>query len=686
MHRIRARIAALVLSAASACGASAAPVAVAPPVSEAPRARPDVPGRTGAIGVGFATACSIDDGVARCWGDGSYGQLGDAASSYATSPRVVPGTSELVQISPGSMATCARRRDGQVVCWGASHGDSSEHLAPTPIAELDAASAIAVGDGFACAVQRGHVLCWGRNDHGELGGASTSRTPTPIAGIDDAVDVDCNAAYACAIRSDGSVVCWGSNAYGQIGNGTSGNDPTPPTRVVNVAHAVEIELAIDYACARTSEQTIWCWGSNGQNGRGGGEDASPATTVDWLHDVVDIAVGEFTCVTRAGGAVVCWGNDPDPNATGATTEHPDLATATEIDGGDFLACARLGDGSVHCMGLNTRGQVGDGTSTERPIAAEVAGLDDAVSIAATETYVCVARRTGELACWGADDGATPQGYDHFAGWEHFTTVPDVTGVVAVAASQGTCVLHADGSVACCGMHGGCDRFAMTAIAGFDHAREIAVDGTALCARVDGGTVRCDRWWLDGACAGAAHGREVRDVARLRGVTALASAGCASTADGTSCWRPPAAGHASCPPAPLAGAADATSVASFQDSYCALAASGEVRCATAEGEGEAMFRTEPTTVLTDAIDVCVGAWFGCAVRRDGSVVCFGHGDDGQLGAGSFASSTTPVAVVGVSGAVEVACGVAHACARLGDGHVWCWGDDRTGQLGDAPPDD
>ncbi len=77
----------------------------------------------------------------------------------------------------------------------------------------------------------------------------------------------------------------------------------------------------------------------------------------------------------------------------------------------------------------------------------------------------------------------------------------------------------------------------------------------------------------------------------------------------------------------------------------------------------------------------GAKHTCAVREAGAVVCWGDNDDGQLGNGGGADSSTPVET-GIFDGVIVAAGVSHSCAVLSNGELACWGLNTNGQLGDG----
>lgn len=75
-------------------------------------------------------------------------------------------------------------------------------------------------------------------------------------------------------------------------------------------------------------------------------------------------------------------------------------------------------------------------------------------------------------------------------------------------------------------------------------------------------------------------------------------------------------------------------------------------------------------IDDAVDISAGGFFACALRSDGTVVCWG---EGPLGDGTNESSWSPVQVKGLPGPVkQIAVGGMHACALTEDGTVLCWG--------------
>jgi alpha-tubulin suppressor-like RCC1 family protein len=138
-----------------------------------------------------------------------------------------------------------------------------------------------------------------------------------------------------------------------------------------------------------------------------------------------------------------------------------------------------------------------------------------------------------------------------------------------------------------------------------------------------------------------------------------------------------------------------SVAAGGAHSCAVASDGTVWCwgANQSGQlGNGSFATAgvPAQVIDaagdpfTAGDVDAGFDFTCARRLDGTAWCWGSGP--RLGGGDLPDQPTPHQVQTAGGAldavVQVSAGESHACAIRRDGTVWCWGANDTAQLGDT----
>ena len=256
-------------------------------------------------------------------------------------------------------------------------GDDSEYIS------------ISAGFSHTCAIlDEGSVSCWGLNDNGELGdGTNTDRnTPTQTASLGTdrtAVAIAAGRYHTCAILDDRSVSCWGENLFYQIGDGTN-DDRLVPTNTVSLGEgrtAVAIDANSAFTCAILDDGSVSCWGHNalGQLGDGTTTDRNSPTQTSSLgtdRTAVAIAAGySQTCAILDDRSVSCWGiNDRGQLGNGTTTDRNSPTqtsslgtdrTAVAIAAGYYHTCAILDDGSVSCWGDNEYSQLGDGTTIDR---------------------------------------------------------------------------------------------------------------------------------------------------------------------------------------------------------------------------------------------------------------------------------------------------------------------------------
>ena len=70
------------------------------------------------------TCVLVAGGTVECWGDNSFGELGDGMTGNAmtgtstASPQAVTGLSNVAAIYAGPEQACAQRSAGSISCWG----------------------------------------------------------------------------------------------------------------------------------------------------------------------------------------------------------------------------------------------------------------------------------------------------------------------------------------------------------------------------------------------------------------------------------------------------------------------------------------------------------------------------------------------------------------------------------------
>ena len=304
------------------------------------------------IAGGYHT-CGIRSSDSRvlCWGRGNEGQLGDSSTAVheVGNPNVTVDNSSYSSISTGRTHTCGiRTNDSRVLCWGddtygqIGNGDTSENLVPTNTTDSSAYTSISAGWRQTCGIRTNdsRVLCWGNGDYGQLGDGSnaTHNTLNPNITTDSSVytSISTGTMHTCGIRAnDSRVMCWGQGTSGQLGDGQMiVSKPNPNVTTDSSAYS-SVSAGEYHTCGiRVNDSRAMCWGRGLEGELGDGQmivnKPNPNVTTD-SSAYVSINTGEYhTCGIRANDSrVMCWGqasygqlgdgqtavNKPNPNIT-----------------------------------------------------------------------------------------------------------------------------------------------------------------------------------------------------------------------------------------------------------------------------------------------------------------------------------------------------------------------------------
>jgi alpha-tubulin suppressor-like RCC1 family protein len=170
-------------------------------------------------------------GAAYCWGDNGGGQLGIGTMDLTphAQPAAVSGGLVFTTVSAGlGEHSCARTAAGAAYCWGQNtygalgNGTQTQSFVPVAVSGgLAFAQLIAGGFiGHSCGLTSGATgYCWGENEVGAIGdGTTTDRlVPVPVAGGIGFTSLDAGYRHTCGHASSGKLYCWGSNRAGQLG-------------------------------------------------------------------------------------------------------------------------------------------------------------------------------------------------------------------------------------------------------------------------------------------------------------------------------------------------------------------------------------------------------------------------------------------------------------------------------------
>lgn len=274
--------------------------------------------------------------------------------------------------------------------------------------------------------------------------------------------------YGCSLDYGGEMYCWPGNPWLRP-KGAIGSQPV-----------VKLVDGEDTRCAIAEDARAYCWlsNTNGEVGDGTVTYASSPVAVDTSgvlagKDLVDIAIGKnHTCAVDTSGSVYCWGLNTDGqlgNGTNTSSTSPVAVNmsgvlagqvVTKVTAGNAHTCALSESGLAFCWGNNSSGRLGNGSTTfsNVPVAVSVSGSlsgKKITDITSGYYFNCVIADT-QAYCWGSgSQGVLGNG----AQTSSTTPTPvSTTGplngkeLVSIETLDRTvCTLSVDSTIACWGL-------------------------------------------------------------------------------------------------------------------------------------------------------------------------------------------------------------------------------------------
>jgi alpha-tubulin suppressor-like RCC1 family protein len=233
----------------------------------------------------------------------------------------------------------------------------------------------------------------------------------------------------------GKLYSFGDNTFGQLGDSSNTSRYAPvPVNATLFSNAISIvEAGPISSYVVTSDGQLYAWGSNsqcmhsyyntndldllGDNSTQSTNRNSPVLIDTLQKTIVSIAVGTDTCLAQTSdNFILGWGTNlygtiGDGSNTARVT--PYLTSKGAISGrvisrllvGNYHAVALTTDSKVYAWGLNTNGQLGDGTVVNRYFALLVTqtliGSKRVTDIAVGGSFTMVLMSDNTLYSWGS---------------------------------------------------------------------------------------------------------------------------------------------------------------------------------------------------------------------------------------------------------------------------------------------
>lgn len=646
----------------------------------------------GDIVAGANHTCALfSNQTVECWGSNGYSQLGDGTlASKSNIPVPVLGLTSVTAITAGYNHTCALLADSTVKCWGDNSygqlGDGTNTKRNVPVFVLGISNAVALSTGASlstCALLGdGTVRCWGYNAEGQLGDGSNvswSNQPVQVLNVNTAVSIS-GGLQTCVVQSDQTVKCWGRYASGFDANGPSMHSNVP-VEFAELTSVLKIFASSQNMCALISTQLKKCWGwfVTGDGGQPNTTLFSTPTVVSGLDTLVS---NQGDCYLMSDGFVSCW------NSTYTSkNEVPSLTNVIAIASGDRRHCALMIGEVMKCWGYNLSGELGDGTTKTKsdtpvtvlhlqrfssignPLVTGVGLIGETLTATSgswesgtTFTYKWLrdgivipgaALSTYQLTPSDGLASISAQVTGSKAGYLSVTRTssavfanlqPSINSYSSVSAGYAhTCGLTSLGVVRCWGL-------AASVPKNLGHISQISAGYHVTCAITK--TSSEAKCWANNGVAN--YDSAPTDLGAIKKISAGTYHACAVTiSNEAKCWGDEEYGRTRVP-ADLGSVSD---ISTGDYSTCALTSEGYAEC-----WGYSI--TDVPTGLGKLKQISVGQDHVCAIDLSDSPVCWGHESYGELDVPAY-----------IGKVAQVDSGNGFTCARLlGDQRVGCWGYD------------
>ena len=330
------------------------------------------------------------------WGEGAVGRLGDDTINDKSSPvSVVGGYTDWLQVSAGGDHSSGLRSNGTARTWG---GNSSGELGDgTVVSKRSPVSVVGcftdwlqVSSGSAHMLgvrQTGSAWAWGCGGSGRLGDNTVANkcSPVSVVGILNWLQLSAGTTHSLGLRQNGTAWAWGTNVCGELGDDTLVSKSSPVSVVGGFTDWCQVSAGLEFSLAVKTTGTAWAWGKGlcGVLGNNSVTDiSSPVSVVGGYTDWCQINAGkDHALAVRQNGTAWSWGRG-DCGVLGDNTVANKCSPVSVVGG--YTDWCQVSAGGCHSLGLRTNGtlwawgldsvgQLGDNTVTDKSSPVSVVG-------------------------------------------------------------------------------------------------------------------------------------------------------------------------------------------------------------------------------------------------------------------------------------------------------------------------
>ena len=381
-----------------------------------------------------------NDGTVWSWGAGASAQMGDGARTQRSLPVQAKNVTDVKKVATGCYITLVLKNDGTVWAWGlnrygqlgigvSSTSSSDANYVRTTAVQVKLNSTdyltdvVDIGTAYESSfavTSDGTAYAWGLNNYSQLGIITSSNVNLPTKCLrryynelePKIIGLFSNSEPAYTnymIREDGSILSCGKSNNGQLLDGgkyetrsyiedvrTSYLEVTDKISTIKLGSSKKLSVRTVEnfnLFAKAPEYGNLTWKSTNEN----------IATVDKAGNVIAKKIGTTTIIVTED----LHGYRAQATINVTNNSENSIATPMIVQGNSYTAVLK-NDGTVWMSGLNSRGQLGNGTldytaDLTQVKTSENTYLTNIIKISAGDSHMLAMTSNGDVYTWGLNN-------------------------------------------------------------------------------------------------------------------------------------------------------------------------------------------------------------------------------------------------------------------------------------------